>query len=141
MNITFGNVVALQYTDTDPIELPTTHEDAMLTVETGKTYKVNVRIDSNKEFHSIGFDLGWDEENIKPIMSTGAVVTEDGDLFTGLNYDLVANAFLNEKRIYITKSLRATVPPASVGNFWILSILITKTGDRLHLTITTEEVV
>ena len=142
MNITFSNIVALAYTVGGYGQLTTTHTDATLAIETEKTYRVNVKVESTKEFHSIGFDLNWDGENVKPVMSGSAVVTEDGDLFEGLSYDLVANPFLSEKRVYVAKSLKNNVSSGSVGTFKILSISLKTTviEEKLHLFIEVEEV-
>jgi len=144
MNFTLTNISILKYVSVDPGYeiIPSTSQDLIFEPETGKQYEITVNVDSEKVFDSIGFDLNWDEELLKPIVIDGAVQQIDGSLFVGSDYDLIANYFENERRIYITKALKDSEASNTVGDNSIITITVTpvETGESVNVYLTFREV-
>lgn len=141
MNLTLSSIDVLRYIATGGhTTLATTNAGTTINVETGKQYKVNIKVDTNVEFDSIGFDLNWDTD-VEPIFTANKVDYVDGDLFTGVDYDLIVNPFMDEKRIYITKALDIGGSASPIGDHTIVSIKFKalQVGDKVHLYITFEE--
>jgi len=141
MNFTFNNISVLKYTNEGFEILQTTNEGKELTIENGKIYKVKIKIDSEVQYDSVGFDLLWDVNSIEPIIVNENVDFVDDGLYAGQDYDLVVNQFLEEKRLYITKALKPGEVFDSVGIKSVVTIRfqVIQVGTKLHLYIEIEE--
>ncbi len=107
INLELKNVKVVQVIDdqgaTELVDVVVTN--AVLTATQTTEFVIDVYVNSSAGFDGIQFDLFWDGP-AQLVLEDGKAKKDDGDLFSGADYDLVANAFVDENRVFVSKALR-----------------------------------
>ena len=120
MKFYFDNVKAK---GTHEEELKTSGQDKSFNLYEGKEYRVDVKCDSKRNFTSLSFSFGWNDENVIPNFNGEALDFEIGNEFKTQGYTVIAEKVTDENRIVVSIDSNSDVNV--VGILSLLSFMFT----------------
>lgn len=142
MKFDFQNAKAFYVDSNGKMPIPVEVQQTFLNVYTGEAYYGTVKVRSSRQYNNLGFDLVWNDAAVKPVMNGLALDYDAGTLFQGKDFDLVANPFLDENRIYVAISLKAGATWDTAGEYTIIRFKfgLKTVDDKVYLWIDFEKI-
>lgn len=135
MKFDFQNAKAFYVDSNGKVPIPVEVQQTFLNIYEGEKYQGTVKVRSSRNYNNLGFDLVWNDANVIPNMNGLALEFTGGTLFDRADYDLVANPFLDENRIYVAISLKPGAVWNTVGEFSVIHFIfgLKTVDDKLYL--------
>lgn len=135
MKFDFQNAKAFYVDSNGKVPIPVEVQQTFLNVYAGETYRGTVKVRSSRQYNNLGFDLVWNDPQVVPEMNGLALKFDGGNLFDSADYDLIANPFLDEGRIYVAISLKPGATWNTSGEFSVIQFIfgLKTVDDKVYL--------